>query len=51
MYMQEAHKIGIRNFFLQPGTADKDVDVFIDEINANGDCNVIKDCVLLQSLE
>ena len=50
MSMQEAYTMGIRNFFLQPGTYDAEVDEYIKQIeNAKESyCNIIKDCVLIK---
>jgi hypothetical protein len=47
MQMQEAYSLGIRNFFLQPGTSDATVQQFIQQIDLGDDCSVIQDCVLI----
>ena len=48
LYMKEAYNLGIRNFFLQPGTSDEEVEEFIKQIENESKCNIIHDCVLVR---
>lgn len=45
MILEEGHRLGMRQFFLQPGTYDETVDAYIRDCMP--DCNVVKGCVLV----
>lgn len=45
LILEEGYRLGIRNFFLQPGTYDKITDEYIDSMMDS--CNVVKSCVLV----
>jgi len=45
LILQEAFDLGIRQFFLQPGTVDKEVNDFVRD--AMPGANVVKRCVLV----
>ena len=44
--LQEGYNVGIRWFFLQPGTYDKETDVLIK--TQLSDANIVKGCVLIK---
>lgn len=47
--LQEGVSLGLRNFFLQPGTVDHDVQIYINEITSSpNNINVIQGCVLVE---
>ena len=45
MILEEGYQVGVRNFFLQPGTYDRSVDAFIRE--SMSEANVVKGCVIV----
>lgn len=46
MLLEEGYNIGVRHFFLQPGTHDADVDAFISKSMPGA--SVVKGCVLVE---
>ena len=46
LILEEGYNLGIRNFFLQPGTYDKLTDEFIS--SSLSQANVVKGCVLVE---
>jgi uncharacterized protein len=45
LIVEEAYSLGVRSFFLQPGTYDATTDVFLTGLK---DANVVKGCVLVE---
>ena len=45
LILEEGYRLGIRNFFLQPGTYDSITDEYILAMDSS--CNIVKSCVLV----
>ena len=48
MILEEGISLGIKHFYLQPGTYDSETDDFIIEKKKTEDINIVKNCVLVQ---
>lgn len=49
LILQEGISLGIKNFYLQPGTYDNETDDFLKEQKqSNVDLNIVKSCVLVE---
>ena len=48
MVLEEGISLGIKHFYLQPGTYDSETDDFITEKKKTEDINVVRNCVLVQ---
>ena len=45
LIIEEAYSLGVRSFFLQPGTSDALTDAYLSGLK---DCNIVKGCVLVE---
>ena len=45
LIVEEAYSLGVRSFFLQPGTSDATTDAYLSSLK---DCNIVKGCVLVE---
>lgn len=48
LILEEGFSLGIKHFYLQPGTYDSETDDFISESKKNLDINIVKNCVLVE---